>query len=61
MEKFAREYLSSATIHGLNYIGNTTKLVRIAWIVVVLLGFSVAGYLIWISFDNWQNDPVSTG
>ena len=27
---------------------------------IVLLGFSCAGYLIWESFDNWQQNPVDT-
>ena len=47
-------------MHGLNYIGSTTKLIRVAWIVIVLSGFSFAGYLIWQSFDNWNQNPVDT-
>ena len=33
---------------------------RAAWIVIVLSGFSFAGYLIWESFDNWEQNPVAT-
>ena len=49
-----------STIHGLSHIGSTKRLIRAGWIVVVLLGFSFAGYLIWQSFDNWQQNPVAT-
>ena len=26
----------------------------------MLLGFTIAGFLIWQSLDNWQHDPVDT-
>ena len=55
-----REYLTGSTIHGLSYIGKTKKLIRIAWIIVVLSGFTIAGYLIWNSLNNWMENPVAT-
>ena len=44
----------------MSYIGNTSRLIRAAWITIVVLGFSCAGYLIWESFDNWEQNPVAT-
>ena len=34
--------------------------IRVVWTVIVLLGFTIAGFLIWQSLDNWQHDPVDT-
>ena len=55
-----REFLQSSTIHGLSHITSSTRLIRAIWIVIVLLGFTIAGFLIWQSFDNWQHDPIDT-
>ena len=55
-----REYLEVSTIHGLNHVASTTKLVRVAWVIIVFLCFSLAGALIWQSIDNWKQNPVGT-
>ena len=60
MNLLCREFLEGSTIHGLNHIASSTKLVRAAWFVIVFLGFNFAGVLIWNSFDNWQQNPVAT-
>ena len=55
------EYLENSTIHGLSHIAKTNRsLLRVIWIVVVSSGFSFAGYLIWQSVDNWNQNPVAT-
>ena len=53
-------FLGTSTIHGLSYISSTRKWLRLFWIFVVLGGFSVAGYLIYTSFNNWKQSPIST-
>jgi len=59
MENF-REFLESSTIHGLSYVSTTRRFVKISWILVVTLGFTFAGYLIFQSFDTWAESPVKT-
>ena len=55
-----KDFLESSTVHGLTYISTTRKLVRLFWIIVVILGFSGAGYLIYTSFQDWDESPVKT-
>ena len=55
-----RAFLESSTIHGLSYISTTRKLVKIFWILVVITGFTSAGYLIYQSLQHWHDNPVST-
>ena len=59
MEEF-KDFLESSTIHGLTYISTTRKLVRVFWILVVIFGFSTASFLIYQSFQAWEESPVST-
>ena len=54
------EFLESSTIHGLVYLARTQKLSRLFWMLVVMTGFTVAGYLIQQSFADWASNPVST-
>ena len=55
-----KEFLESSTIHGLVYISTTKRLTRLFWILVVLSGFSFAGFLIFQSFQNWSESPIKT-
>ena len=55
-----KDFLESSTVHGLTCISTTRKLVRLFWIIVVILGFSGAGYLIYTSFQDWDESPVKT-
>ena len=55
-----KEFLDTSTIHGLSWISGTRKWSRYFWILTVILGFSGAGYLIYTSFDNWEQSPIST-
>ena len=59
MEYF-KTFLDSSTIHGLNYISSSRKWSRLFWIFVVIGGFSSAAYLIYESFANWKQSPIST-
>ena len=40
------EFLSSSTIHGLAHISSTRRLVRLLWVGVVVLGFTLAATII---------------
>ena len=55
-----QSFFESSTIHGLTYICTTRKYVRLFWILVVLTGFAVAGYLINKSFETWAESPIKT-
>ena len=58
--KYFREFLESSTIHGLVYISTAKGLAKLFWIWVVILGFSVAGILIYQAVDNWRHSPIKT-
>ena len=58
--EIVKDYLESSTVHGLYYISNTRKFLRLFWMLVVIGGFVGAGYLIWSSFDNWEKSPIKT-
>ena len=53
-------FLESSTIHGLAYISNGRKHVRLFWILVVVGGFTGVGVLIYSSFKSWEESPVKT-
>ena len=56
-----KEFLSTSTIHGFSHIGSAkSAAVRIFWILVVLLGFGTAIYLISGSYLEWTDSPVAS-
>ena len=55
-----RGFLKSSTIHGVGYISKTRRIVRIFWILVIVVGFTLAGVLIHQSFQSWNMSPVKT-
>ena len=55
-----KDYLESSSVHGLVYIATTRKYVRLFWALVVIAGFTGAGFLIYESFEGWSDNPVST-
>ena len=55
-----KEFLQTSTIHGLGYISNTRRYVRLLWICVIISGFIGAGVLIQQSLSSWATSPVST-
>ena len=55
-----KNFLESSTIHGLTYISTTSKYVRLLWTIVVIIGFTVAGIIIYQSFETWADTPIST-
>ena len=59
MEGF-RTFLESSTIHGLGYISTSRRLLKLFWILVVIAGFTGAGIMIYQSFDNWGDNPITT-
>ena len=59
MEHF-QSFLETSTIHGLSWISSTRRFSRFLWVVIVISGFSTAGYLIYSSFNNWNESPIST-
>ena len=59
MQEFTN-YLESSTVHGLVYISQTKKLIRLFWIAVILFGFTAAAMLILESFQSWAESPVKT-
>ena len=59
MEEF-RKFLELSTIHGLYYVSTARKLVRFAWILVIIAGSAGAAYLINQSFKICCDNPVIT-
>ena len=55
-----KSFLESSTIHGLNYISTTRKVIRLLWILTVIAGFTGAGVIIYQSFDDWNQNPITT-
>ena len=55
-----RTFLESSTIHGLAYISNTRRLVKLFWIGIVVAGFLGAAIIIYQSFQSWKESPVKT-
>ena len=55
-----KEFLDNSTIHGLSFISSTRRWSRLFWILVVIGGFSGAGYMIYTSFHNWGQSPITT-
>ena len=53
-------FLESSSISGLNHIASTKKCARFFWILVVIAGFTVAGFLIQESFQSWSESPIKT-
>ena len=60
MSEGLKNFLESSTIHGLVYWSTTKKVSRLFWILVVITGFSGAGYMIQQSFDSWNESPIKT-
>lgn len=57
---YLKRFLESSTIHGLVYISQARNFARLFWILVVMTGFSVAGFMISQSFENWRDSPIKT-
>ena len=55
-----KEFLETSTIHGLYYVGTAKKSIKLFWIFVVTVCFSVASIMIQKSFQNWAESPVAT-
>ena len=53
-------FLDTSTIHGLSRISGTRRWTRLFWISVIIGGFSGAAYLIYTSFYNWDQSPITT-
>ena len=59
MEGF-KEFLDSSSIHGISYISSEKRFGRLFWIFIVLIGFTGAFLLIRQSFNDWEENPIST-
>ena len=60
MNEVLKQFLESSTIHGLHYISSTRSIIRLTWILIIVGGFSFAAFLIYESFDNWSENPITT-
>ena len=55
-----KEFLDTSTIHGLSFLSSSRKWSRLFWILVVIGGFTGAGYMLYESFYNWGQSPITT-
>ena len=59
MEDF-KEFLERSTIGGLHFISRTKKFVRLFWILVVIISFTISFVEIYNLFQNWKINPIKT-
>ena len=55
-----RTFLEASSIHGLTYISTSRKFAKVFWIIIVVGGFTLAGYMINNSFKSWSERPIKT-
>ena len=55
-----QNFLETSTVHGLTHISAARKYARLFWIIVVIAGFIGAGVLIYQSFEDWIDNPITT-
>ena len=55
-----KELLENSSVAGLSQISSSRKILRWFWILVIISGFSLSGYLIYESFQNWADNPYTT-
>ena len=60
MNDGTKEFLDSSTIHGLALVSSTRRWRRLFWILVVIAGFSFAGFMIYNLFYSWGKSPITT-
>ena len=61
MKNNAIEYFSETTVHGFKYLAegrNTYE--KLAWLVVIIVGFTLCAVLISGSSQVWSDEPVET-
>ena len=56
------QYLESTTVHGFAYLhSRNSYCTRIFWTCIILVGFSIAGYMIFCSVVDWDaNQTITT-
>ena len=56
-----QSFLEHSTIHGLAYIAlEKQSIAKLIWVIIVFIGFTVAGFLIFDSAKSWEESPIST-
>ena len=54
-------YFSETTVHGFKYVVHGRNIYeRMAWLVVIAIGFALCSFLIIGSSQVWRSDPVQT-
>jgi hypothetical protein len=55
-------FCSATTIHGFQYIVDQSLgiFTRFLWLIIITVSFTIAGFLISLSFKDWQENPVLT-
>ena len=55
-----KEFLENSSINGMSLISTTKRFTRLFWIMIVIVGFSGSIFMIFESFENWREKPIST-
>ena len=55
-----KTFMEASSIHGIQYISTTRKFSRLFWLLVIFTGFSGAVFIIYQSFQAWNESPVKT-
>ena len=54
-------YFSETTVHGFKYVVRGRNIYeRLAWLIVIVIGFALCSVLIINSSQVWRSDPVQT-
>ena len=54
------EFLENSSIAGVGLITQTRAFRKAFWVCVVISGFTAAGAIIYQSFENWAENPITT-
>ena len=55
-----KTFLETSTIHGFYHVGTAKRYIKLFWIFIIAACFSTAIYMIYLSFDNWNKNPITT-
>ena len=54
-------FLESSSIHGLAHILKSRyRVIKVSWLLIATAGFTGAGMLIFESFQEWEENPITT-
>ena len=54
-------YFSETTVHGFRYVvEGRNSFEKLFWVIVIVIGFILSGFIIFQSFSDWEDTPLQT-